>query len=69
MAYFGKKFTLNNIKVYIIRKTVLSAFISLIYKNILFTSEVIALLVRAYIVHLQIFGHFSPPLSQILNRL
>ena len=58
-AYFGKTFSLKYIKVYIIRKTILSAFYCfLCHENILFTSEVIALLVAAYIIHRQIFCHF-----------
>ena len=33
------------------------------HENIFFTSEVIALLVTAYIIHWKIFSHFFPPLT------
>ena len=60
-AYFGKTFSLKYIKVYIIRKTILSAFhCFLFHENILFTSEVIAFLVTAYSIVRLIFGHFLP---------
>ena len=48
-AYFGKTFSLKYIKVYIIRKTILLGFhCFLFHENILFASEVIALLVTVY---------------------
>ena len=48
-AYNGKTFSLKYIKVDMIRKTILPAFhCFLFHENILFTSEVIALLVTVY---------------------
>ena len=35
----------------------------------MYTSEVTALLVEAYVIHWQIFGHFLPPLAQIFNQI
>ena len=69
-AYFGKTFSLKYIKVYIIRKTILLGFhCAQFHENILFASGVIALLVTAYSIDWQIFGHFLPPLAQILNQI
>ena len=60
-AYFGKTFSLKYIKVYIIRKKILLNFhCFLFHENVLFASEVIALLVTAYSTDQQIFGHFLP---------
>ena len=54
----------------IIRKTILSALHGfLINENILFISVVIALLLTAYSIDWQIFGHFLPPLAQIFNEI
>ena len=54
-AYFGKTFSLKYIKVYMIRKTILSAFhCFLFHKNIPNTFEVIALLLKTNII----FGNF-----------
>ena len=69
-AYFGKTFSLKYTKVYIIRKTILLGFhCFLFHENILFASEVIALLVTVYSIDRQIFGHFLPPLAQIFNQI
>ena len=69
-AYFRKTFSLKSIKVYIIRKTILLGFHCFFFhENVLFTSEVIALLVTAYTIDRQIFGHFLPPLAQIFNQI
>lgn len=46
------------------QKAILPAFhYFLFHENILYTSEVIALLVTVYIIHRQIFGHFLHPLA------
>ena len=53
-------------KVYIIGKIILSDFhCFLFHENILYTSEVITLLVAAYTIHQQGFGHFLPPFSEV----
>ena len=54
---FGKTFSLFKVHKSIYHQK--NSFISfLFHENILFTFEVIALLVTAYIIHRQIFGHF-----------
>ena len=47
----------------------LSLFFFFFHENIMYTSEVTALLVEAYVIHWQIFGHFLPPLAQIFNQI
>ena len=72
-AYFGKLFSVKYIKYikgYIIRKAILSAFnCFLFHESILHTSEVVELLVTAYIIHQQIFDRFLPPSAQIFNQI
>ena len=41
----------------------------LFHENFMDTSEVIALLVTAYIIHGQIFGHVLPPLTPIFTQI
>ena len=41
----------------------------LFHENFMDTSEVIALLVTAYIIHGQIFGHVLPPLTLIFTQI
>ena len=66
-AYFGKTFSLKYIKVYMIRKTILSAFhCFLFHKNIPITFDVIALLLKINIIfgnYLVIFAPFSPDIQ------
>ena len=58
-AYFGKTFSLKYIKVYMIRKTILSAFhCFLFHKNIPNTFEVIALLLKTNIIFSNIWVSF-----------
>ena len=65
-TYFGKMFSVEYVKVYIIGKIILSDFhCFLFHESILYTSEVITLLVTAYIIHQQGFGHFLPPFSEV----
>ena len=58
-AYFGKTFSLKYIKVYMIRKTILSAFhCFLFHKNIPNTFEVIALLLKINIIFCNFLVNF-----------
>ena len=60
-AYFGKTFSLKYIKVYMIRKTILSAFhCFLFHKNIPITIEVIALLLKTNIFFSNFLVNFCP---------
>ena len=69
-AYFGKLFSVKYIKGYIIRKAILSAFHCFVFhESILRTSEVVELLVTAYIIHQQIFDRFLHLLVQIFNQI
>ena len=65
ILYPGKTFSAKYIKLYFIKKTILSAFVVVFclffHKNILYTSEVIALLLTAYIIHQQIFSPSLKP--------
>ena len=64
-AYFGKTFSLKYIKVYMIRKTILSAFhCFLFHKNIPNTFEVIALLLKTNII----FGNFLVNICPVWSR-
>ena len=66
-AYFGKTFPLKYIKVYIIRKTILLGFHCFFFhENILFASEVIALLVTASVTCCGKRG--QPLLNAVLKR-
>ena len=60
-AYFGETFSVKYIKVYMIRKIILSAFhCFLFHKNILNTFDVIALLLRTNIIFGKFLVNFWP---------
>ena len=64
ILYPGKTFSAKYIRLYFIKKTILSAFgffCLFFHKNILYTSEVSALLLTAYIIHQQIFSTSLKP--------
>ena len=65
-GYFGKTFSLKSTKIYMIRKTTLTAFHRyLFHENILFTSEVTALLETAYSHWSTIFWNFITKIAKV----
>ena len=65
-----KKYCPKYMKIYIRRKTNLSAFhCFLFHKKVMYTSQVIALLLTPYMNYRQVFGQFLPHLAQTFNQM